>query len=59
MAVESRARFQSPLGGACCGASAEVSGEIQLCPGQSLIDNGLWQPSLRTALCLLDDSMIT
>lgn len=45
---------QSPQGGACCETSAEVSGEIQLCSGQSLIDNGLWQPTLRTTSSLLD-----
>lgn len=37
-----------------CETSAEVSGEIQLCSGQSLIDNGLWQPALRMTLSLLD-----
>lgn len=37
---------------------AEVSGEIQLCPRQSLIDNRLWQPALRTKSYLLDAWMV-
>lgn len=50
----SRTVAQSAQGGARCEASAEVSGEIQLCSGQSLIDNGLWQPPLRTTSSLLE-----
>ena len=45
---------QSAQGGTCCEASAEVSCEIQLCSGQSLIDNWLWQPALRTVWSLLE-----
>lgn len=52
------AQTQSPQGGTCCETSAEVSGEIQLFSGQSLIDNGLWQPALRTTSSSLDPWMV-
>lgn len=38
--------------------SAKVSGEIQLHPRQSLIDNRLWQPALRIKWHLLDAWMV-